>query len=295
MERRFLPSIKKIVFIASFFLVSFTNLSRAVDLPVMSQPKVRHVIAKGEKYFGELVLSNPSSETRSIRLYLEDWRYAPGADGAKEFFPAGSTQRSCAPWIKFTPQEFILPPQAQQKIHYTISVPDKDVEGGYYAVLFHETVFGQAEPAKEDRAAIDLTVRVGTIVYVEIKGATKREGIIDNLSVEREPYKNRLEIELDVKNTGNVDITAGGTFHVIDKKGVVYARSGFNKAYTFPGDTAKLKANWDIHNEPIPEGAYDMVVTVDIGKAQEEAGLGRGPIITKEAEIEFGYNGKVNR
>ena len=38
-----------------------------------------------------------------------------------------------------------------------------------------------------------------------------------------------------------------------------------------------------------------MVVTVDIGKAQEEAGLGRGPIITKEAEIEFGYNGKVNR
>ncbi|MCX5701785.1 MAG: hypothetical protein NTW64_02245, partial [Candidatus Omnitrophica bacterium] len=65
-----------------------------------------------------------------------------------------------------------------------------------------------------------------------------------------------------------------------------------NNVYTFPQDEAKLTTTW---KEPLPEGAYDLVLTLDIGKALEEAGLGRGPVITKEAEIEIGKKGEVVR
>jgi hypothetical protein len=288
-------SLNRISFI-SFFLVScFANLSLAIDLPLSNEPKIRRSLSKGEKYFGEINLTNPSNEPRQMRLYLEDWRYALNGDGAKEFFPAGSTKFSCAPWIKFTPAEFTLPPGARQKIHYTVTVPDKDVEGGYYAVLFYETILGAGQAQKDSGTAIDLMVRVGTLFYVEVRNTAKREVGIDKLVIEKKAAPKRLEVQADLKNTGNTDSTASGTFHIIDKKGIVYARSGFNLAYTFPGDSAKLKASWDIHKQPIPAGVYDIVLTVDIGKAQAEAGLGRGPIITQEAEIEINSLGDIVR
>lgn len=288
-------NLKKSALFLLLFLICIANFSWAIDLPLSNEPKIRRSLSKGEKYFGEINLTNPSDEPRHMRLYLEDWRYAPHGDGAKEFSPAGSSKFSACSWIKFTPQEFTLPSHAQQKIHYTITVPDKDVEGAYFAVLFYETVLGQAEAKKDAGAAIDLTVRVGTLFYVEVRNTVKREVSIDTLVIEKKAAPKRLEIEANLKNTGNVDSTASGTFHIIDKKGIVYVRSGFNLAYTFPGDSAKLKASWDIHKQPIPAGVYDIVLTVDIGKAQAEAGLGRGPIITKEAQIEIGYNGDVLR
>jgi hypothetical protein len=95
---------------------------------------------------------------------------------------------------------------------------------------------------------------------------------------------------LDFKNTGNTDITCFGTFHIIDKQGMVYARGEFNSVYTLAGNSAKLIAAW---KDPIPKGKYDLIFTFDLGKAQEEAGLGRGPVITKEASMEMGEKGQI--
>ena len=89
-----------------------------------------------------------------------------------------------------------------------------------------------------------------------------------------------------------MDITAGGTFNIIDNKGMVYARGEFEKVYTFPKDKGKLIAKW---KEPLPQGYYDLVLTLDLGKAEEELGLGRGPVYTKEADLKIGSGGKITK
>ena len=71
---------------------------------------------------------------------------------------------------------------------------------------------------------------------------------------------------------------------------MVIARGVLNDVYTFPAASAKLAATL---KESLPAGKYDLVFTIDLGKALEEANMGRGPVITKEAEISIGENGKI--
>lgn len=230
-----------------------------------------------------------------MRVYLEDWFYAPGGDGAKSFVSASTTARSCSSWISFSPEEFNIPPKGEQRVSYKVNVPrNSALDGGYYAVLFFESKVGELGPPKElAGAGLNLVVRVGALFYIEIKGTVRKTAVIDNLKLKKESSPNRLLIEADFSNSGNVDITTAGTFHIIDRQGMVYARGEFNPLYTFPGDTAKLIGSWDTWKNPIPKGSYDIVLTIDLGRALSEVGLGRGPVFTKEAAVEIGDKGDI--
>ncbi|MCM8795778.1 MAG: hypothetical protein NC928_03745 [Candidatus Omnitrophica bacterium] len=275
-----------------FFIFGLINLSWGIEFPSISKSKIRLSIPAGKSNYGEIIVENPTDKYVSLRLYLEDWYYLPTADGSKKFVPINTTPFSCASWINFSPAEFTLPPFGRQRVSYVVKVPSY-AQGGYYAALFFETAVGK--PADTEGGlgvGISLALRVATLFYIEVEGTIKKAVSLENLLLKSKPKDKILEISLDFKNTGNVDITAGGSYHIMDKEGVIYVRGEFNDVYTFPADSAKFTATW---KEPIPKGKYDLVLTIDIGKAQEELGLGRGPVITKEAEIEIGENGEVLR
>ena len=276
------------ILITLVFSFLIFNSSFAVELPSINKSKIRLSIASGEAKYGEIIIENTSSETRSMRVYLSDWYYLPAANGTKEFVSAGSTSLSCAPWISFSPAEFTLEPFAQQKINYTVKVPE-GASGGYYAAMFFESVFGKLESQqKEFKAGMNIVIRVATLFYIEPAGSIKRSALIDNLSFGKDKSDSPT-IGLDFKNTGNVDITCGGTFNIMDEEGMVYARGEFNDVYTFAASSAKLSA---ICKDPPKKGKYDLILTFDLGKALEEDNFGRGPVITKEVKIEIGDNGQ---
>ena len=279
---------KKNFFVVSVLLLWFVFLIRpaeAINL-LVEQGKVRLRIAPGQTKSGTIAIRNTESQPSDIRVYLEDWYYLPAADGTKEFRPKGTTPLSCASWINFSPAEFTLPPYGKATVNYNVKVPE-NASGGHYAVMFFETML--AEPGAIEGFGVGVAARMGSLFYIEPEGSIRNSLEIGALSVSREA-KGPLLINLGLKNTGNVDITTSGTFHMIDKQGMVYARGEFNTVYTFPTDSGTLKGEW---NESIPAGIYDLVITVDAGKALEEAGMGRGPVITKETEIEVGAYGEV--
>lgn len=283
---------KRVRIIFSFLVVFFSLVALvwAADFPFINKSKIRLSISPGQTGYGEIIMENPTERERTMRLYLEDWYYLPAADGSKEFVPAGTLSRSCAPWITFSPAEFTLLPFSRQKISYSIKVPE-DALGGYYAALFFETLLGKLERPREGMSAgVSLNVRIASLFYVEARGKVNRKAAIKNLKLEKGSSPDQLLIQLDFVNTGNVDITAGGTFHIMDEQGMVYARGEFNDVYAFPADKAKLTASWQ---EPIPEGKYDLVITLNLGKALEEVDFGRGPVITQECEIEIGKDTEV--
>jgi len=284
-----------------FFLLSAFCLFRleAAGLSFKADPgKVRLIIPANSSQTGLIKVSSQSNEKIKIKVYLEDWVYTKLQDGTKDFSLAKSTPLSCANWITFNPSEFLLAPYGVQALNYVVRVPP-DAKGGHYAVMFFEAAFlSESENAEslegakpEDiRVGTFLNIRLGTLFYIETKDAVKYLAELTNLSVSKEPKNKRLLVAADLKNTGNVDITAGGSFHIIDREGLVFARGEFNNIYTFPGDTAKLTATW---KEPLPKGKYDLILTLDLGKALEELNMGRGSVITKEAEIEVGAEGEA--
>lgn len=249
--------------------------------------KNRHIISPGTSKAGTIRVSNLSAEAKNIRVYAEDWYYLPVCDGTKEFQPAGTSPRSASRWIDFSPVEFVVPPYGTQSVNYTVKVP-ADAEGGYYSVLFFENYLDNSSGSSEEGVSVDVAVRVAALFYIEPEGTIQRTARVDDFKVTRE--KSKLLITAQFANTGNVDINTKGTFFIIDRKGMVYGRGEFNDIYTFPGDKAQLSAVW---SEPLPKGAYDIVLTIDIGRALVEAKLGKVPALTKEAELVMGDAGEV--
>lgn len=269
----------------------FVSVAQADKLPFMNQSKIRVVAAPGERAFGEIMLDNPTDESKSMRLYLEDWYYLPGGEGAKEFLPAGSTPASACSWITFSPAEVTMPAFGKQRISYSVNIPS-DATGARFATLFFETAIGKGSLADSGRSAgLDVNVRVATLFYVEVKGTVSRRAEIGNLNIQpSKDAKDGLDITLDFENTGNTDITTSGSFSLMNSDGIVSARGAFNNVYTFPGGKGSLLGVW---KDEIPAGDYDLVITVDLGKALTDAGMGRGPVITKEASVTIGENNKI--
>jgi hypothetical protein len=287
---------KKSVCLFLFFIALgfFSGLVYAVEVVRVDKSKNRLTIAPGQSKIGDIMVENPTDESKIVHVYLEDWYYVPPFDGAKEFKPTGTTKLSAAGWITFSPSELVLLPFGKQKINYTVKVPP-EATGGHYAVLFFESLISQPiseADLKTENVGVNLAVRLASLFYIEAEGTLKKDVSLINLFATRVSEDKPLNLGLEIKNNGNVDMTAGGNFNIIDKKGMVYSRGEFNNVYTFPGDSGKLSASWSL---PIPKGTYDLVITLDLGKAQEELNLGRGQTLVKETEIEIGNNGEVTR
>ncbi len=268
----------------------FLNLPKIEAANVRINPtKVRLIIPPCESKSGFIEVENPSEESFVVKAYLQDWVYTSINNGTKEFLPPGTTALSCANWIGVSLSEFVIPAFGRQRINYTVKVP-AGAEGGHYAVLFFESLLQETKVKRF--TDLGVMVRIGALFYIEPETTIKRWAEVKNLMLENKQKDKILGINLDFENTGNVDITCKGTFALMDKLGMVVARGEFNDIYTLPQDKAKLTAVW---KEPLSKGKYDLILTFDIGKSSEEMGLGRGPVITKEAEIEIGYNGQAVR
>lgn len=287
MRRHFLS-----LFLSIFFLTSFCQ---AQDFSMtLDQSKVRLIIPPGGSKAGIIKARSFSKKSIRVKVYAEDWLYDKTQDGSKSFFPEKTTPLSCAEWVKFSPAELIIGPLGTGTVNYVVRLPE-DAVGGHYCVIFFESqviespVEQKGAPSNELRVGTELHVRLGSLFYIEAKGKIDRKVDLGNFSASINTDKN-LELKFDFKNTGNTDITADTTFDIMDKKGNVYARGKFNTVYTLPGDSAVLSSVW---KEPLKKGNYDCVITSDLGKALMEAGIGRGPVVVKEAELLIGDNGEI--
>jgi len=269
-----------------FSLLINVATANAGEVIQVNHPKIRLSIPPGSAKTGVIKIDNPSEQPKKVRVYLEDWVYLPACDGTKEFKPAGTTEFSAASWISFFPSEFDIPAYGSQTLNYTVKVP-QDARGGHYAVLFFENYLSPQKVPQEG-VSVNVAVRVASLFYIEPEGTINRQAVITDLKIKKED--DAYVITARFNNTGNVDITANGTFFILDSKGMVYARGEFNDIYTFAGNSALLSSSW---KEPLTEGTYDLVLSVDIGRALEELNLGRGPVITLEGKLTIGKNGEI--
>jgi hypothetical protein len=269
-------------------LLAFATVAEAATVRI-NPTKIRLIIPPGESRSGTIEVDNPSDESIIVKSYLEDWAYTPKHDGTKSFYPAGTTSFSAGNWVSISLNEFVIPAFGRQSVNFTVRVPE-DASGGHYAVLFFESLL--AKPTLKENAELGVIVRIGSLFYIEPEGKARRAAEISDFSLKQSSGRSALEMELALKNAGSVDLMCAGTFHIMDRQGMIFARKELGNIYLFPQDEAKLNATWE---GSLSKGKYSLVITIDIGKAQEEAKLGRGPVIIKEAELEIGGGGEVVR
>ena len=224
----------------------------------ISPPSFKATIKPGGTNSSTITVQNNSDGNIGILAYVQDWTY--NADGSKSFYAAGTTPLSCAKWIRLFPKKFQLEAKGSMGVQYTINMPE-DAKGGYYAVIFFESIpVGEVE--EEEGMMVRFAGRLGTIVYLETEGATIKKGDIESLFIAPPQSNKPLEMTLKFKNSGNAYINADGMLDIIDKEGNAFGKKRFGPINTLPGDTREAKVEW---LGELEEGAYDAVVTLDIG------------------------------
>ena len=251
---------KKILFFFTLFLSLITLPAQAATIRINS-PKITLELAPGDTYSGEIVAENPADQEAKVRLYLEDWVYKPTGIGDKEFTPAGTLPNSASRWITFSPAEDVLKPYGRITIRYTINVP-KEVKGGYYSVLFIETLLGAAQ--NEEGVSVLVAGRIGALFLIEAKGTALRQGQIQSVEVKAGGNK-PLQILTTFKNTGNIDTQLQGKFLLMDQAGKIYGRGDLANMYLMPGDAATSTTEWVGR---LSQGSYTALLTYDLGKGQ---------------------------
>ena len=250
-----------VIGLSAAFIFSAAPVSAATIR--INYPKVQLELQPGETYSGTIVAENPTSDPVKTRIYLEDWRYAPGGNGEKIFSPPGTNENSAAKWITFSPAETEIPAFGRVELNYTVRVPAEGVKGGYYAVLFFETILGAA--TNEEGVNVLVAGRIGSLYYVEIKGLSDRQGKIESVEIKQPEGNKPYEIVTTFRNTGNTDVTVNGKYLIMDTDGVVKARGDVAGIYTVPGAVESSTTQWAGR---LPKGEYQVLLTYDLGKGK---------------------------
>lgn len=270
---------KKLLFlciIITLCVLFLQTASHAFSINI-SPPSLKLSVQPGQSASGTITVLNRGEETVGILVYTEDWLYAP--DGSKSFHAAGTTPLSCAKWLRIFPKKFQLEGGEKMGVQYTVNMPE-DAKGGYYAVVFFESV-PSAEEERDEGMMVRFAGRLGTIIYLETEGKSTRSATVESFSVTVPQSDKPLEMSLSYKNTGDVYIGAEGTLNIIDDEGNIFGKETFGPVNTLPGDTRGTKAEW---LGELEEGTYYTVVTLDIG--------GDEPIV-REAEFTVSSGGTI--
>jgi hypothetical protein len=217
-------------------------------------PRAELVIPPGKRRGKTITINNTKADQPShLVTYVTDVIFLP--DGTHDFPPAGSTEWSAAKWIQVSPTELDVPAGKSAEVRISASVPE-DAKGGYYAMVFFESMPSYTQPG------IGVNFRIGALVDITVPGTAVLQAKLANLAVS--PPQSIL---IDIYNEGNVLIRPKGRLKIFDPSGGKVSQEDFNPdrlgvlPRTLRRFTHKLKT-------PLTRGTYRLRAELDYGARQ---------------------------
>jgi len=156
---------------------------------------------------------NTGTDPIVVHISLHDWWRTP--EGKFQILPAGSLERSCAPWLVYSATTLELAPGEEAQVSVQVTVPE-DVEGDHWALLL---VAEEPQPVEEQQAEEGLTSTTRVVVTYAVKilqqdpvNAAPAAEIRGIELVSQDP----LTLQVHYANTGNCHITGQGTVELRD-------------------------------------------------------------------------------
>jgi hypothetical protein len=142
-------------------------------------------------------------------------------------------------WVQFNKTSYHLNVGERVNVPYTLRVPASAAPGGHYGVIFAEM-----QPKTQDTTQSVLRKkRVGTILFVNVKGATISKGSFVHDNVTFWQTQSPLTASLQLKNDGNTDFTATTSMVVKD----LFGRTKYSisqQSSLFPSTTREIAMQW---------------------------------------------------
>ncbi len=214
----------RLYFLSIFFVValSVADTPRASalstgsmgGLPAYPDPGIQYSDAwfiygldVGESREDTLRVSNPSDESRTLKLYAVD-SVATG-DGNFSLQSEDNPRVGVGDWIKLEQTLITLRPKEERDIRFTIAIPDTAAVGEHSGgIIIQER---EAPEAGAGQAGASIVTRLGVRVYETVPGEIVKKVELGDFSITRFTPKGQrpfYRITLSAQNTSNVSLLA---------------------------------------------------------------------------------------
>ena len=250
------------VFQLSFFILLSTlllSLNSEAGITVGTLSLERDA-QPGESYQGTIVVTNNGDEPEGAHLYQTDYLFF--SDGSNQYGDAGTTARSNANWITFSPRRVVVPPHQSSTVSYQVMVPDDpSLIGTYWSLLMIEAIPVTENSAHEMNlklTQVRQVVRYGIQCITNIGDTDQYQLKFIGTHMVVEDGK---ELQVDVENVGDRWVVPYIWIELYELDGRRVGRFESESRRIFPGTSVRFQINLS----DVPSGKYRALVVMDNG------------------------------
>lgn len=252
-----------VILAAAASIVFLFRLDVNAGITVFSGLTYERSAQPGQTYEGIIQIKNGGHLPREVKLYQTDYLFY--SDGRNIYGDPGSTSRSNADWINFSPHRLSIPPDGIASVHYSIEVPDSaSLAGTYWSMIMIEGEQEKAGASCSDNSGhpvvgIRQVVRYGAQIITNIG-----ESGIRRLKF----FKTRLfkkngarTLRVNIENTGERILRPHLWAEFFGSKGTSAGKFEVTKKTLYPATSVR----YNIDVSSIPPGKYKGLIVADCG------------------------------
>jgi len=154
------------------------------------------------------------------------------------------TSFSLASWISVEPESVRIPGRDSHTFIFTIAIPANAEPGGHFGSVVFKT--GGAQPGQTGAA---LSQEVGALVLLRVAGQAEESASLASFSSTKNLWEyGPVDLELRVKNEGNVHVRPTGTIIVTNIWGRQVAEIELEPRNVLPGAIRRSLTTWEEKN-----------------------------------------------
>lgn len=249
------PTKNSILIICLLFIT--TSFVRA-QICILGELTQKKQTTPGSTYNGNVIVENLGEEPKDIKIYQTDYFFT--ADGSNRYDEPGSSPRSNAPWISFSPKQLTIQPHERIRINYEVSVPDDgSLIGTYWSMLMVEGLPEIATEKPQGNITLRFVTRyaIQMITNIEESGISRMKFL--NPMLKKEENINIFSI--DMENVGERMLRPNIWIELYNLEGKTVGTFEGSPVRIFPGTSSRRK----IELINVPSGTYKALVVADCG------------------------------
>jgi len=221
-------------------------------------------LAPGQNHTGSFMIKNTGDTPQDVSVTLND--YARTVDGKNQFPPAGTLDRSLAPFTTVSPATFQLEAGKVQEVQFQLDLP-QDQAGPHWMIVMVK----ESEPTVTTNVGVKgqkggFAFKANLVFGVRVRQSDPTSALTDGrvtrLQVTPPATERPLGVQLTFKNTGTTFLRPSGRVEIRDRTGQTVANLLIDSFRVLPGAKRTLDVSSTQALEP---GKYIALGIIDFG------------------------------
>ena len=204
-------------------------------------------VSPGETIIQEIIVTNRISPNRTFTLEVEDITGSSDASQAVSLTGGERGPYSIRDYISFPETTFNLDLGERARIPVTITIPADAEPGGFYGSVLVSTD-RTPEPDAEQVSRSPIIARIGSLLFVRVRGDAEISGKTDNIHVIGDKWwfeKGPIPLAITYENTGSVHVNPYGEVSVKNMFGEEVGFIELEPWFVLPKSLRSREIDWD--------------------------------------------------